>query len=85
MEKDRAQFKKYNADYENDPLKASEKALEALGSTPEWREHWDQFLEQMVYEKKKPSFDEAYSNLWGISENTIRSIKAQEVSDLPVA
>lgn len=67
-EKDRKQFKKYNKAYEMDPVQTSELALEALFKEPHWRDHWDYFLEQMVYEEDKPSFDKACGCLQDLSE-----------------
>jgi len=68
VEKDRKQFKKYNKAYEMDPVQTSELALEALFKEPHWRDHWDYFLEQMVYEEDKPSFDKACGCLQDLSE-----------------
>ncbi len=76
MEKDRIQFKKYNAAYVDDPLRTSELALDSLFKDRQWREHWDYFLEQMVYEEKKPSFDKAYGQLQQLSQEIFKTLKS---------
>ena len=63
VEKDREQFKKHNLAYTKDPYGTSELALDSLFKDNQWRTHWDYFLEQMVYDEHKPSFDDAYNIL----------------------
>ncbi len=77
VEKDKSQFKKQNADYAENPIRASEQALDALFEEPKWRGHWDDFLAQMVYEESKPSFDKAYGHLQELSQNIFKSLKGQ--------
>jgi predicted nucleotidyltransferase component of viral defense system len=75
IEKDRTQFKNHNAAYAEDPLRISELALDALFTDSKWRDHWEQFLTQMVYEENKPSFDKAYGHLQQISKDIFNSFK----------
>ncbi len=74
VEKDREQFKNHNAAYANDPLRTSELALDTLFTDSKWRDHWEQFLTQMVYEENKPSFDKAYGHLREISQDIFNSL-----------
>ena len=75
VEKDRRQFKKHNITYTKDPLGTSELALDSLFKDNQWRAHWDSFLEQMVYDEHKPSFDDAYSSLEKLSIDIFGAIK----------
>ena len=63
IQKDSVQFKNHNAAYVNDPVGTSELALERLFQDMKWRDHWDQFLSQMVYDTQKPTFSQAYEQL----------------------
>lgn len=75
MEKDRVQFKKYNAAYASDPLDISEKAIDLLSKDKQWENHWDIFLSQMVYEENKPSFATAYSHLQSLSAEIFNTLR----------
>jgi len=77
MEKDRIQFKKHNAAYADDPVRTSELSLDLLYKDFQWREHWNHFLEQMVYEKNKPSFDKAYGQLQQLSQEIFKKLKQE--------
>jgi len=80
IEKDRVLYKTSNQDYLNDPLRASEIALTILSKNPEWRDHWNFFLEQMVYEKSKPSFDEAFLQLSQFSQTILSHVQTEPVT-----
>lgn len=73
MEKDRQQFKHHNPAYVDDPVAVSAAALTSL-STAGWRAHWEEFMEHMVYEKNKPSFDEAYEQLKILSQEIFSQV-----------
>lgn len=75
IEKDRAQYVKHDPAYASDPIGTSELALELLSKDNQWRDHWDIFLEEMVYDKNKPSFITAYNELQLLSEKIIRPLK----------
>ena len=68
VDKDKRQFEKQHADYTHDPMKVSQFVLDLIFTEDRWREHWDDFLIHMVYEKDKPSFDKAYGCLQKISQ-----------------
>lgn len=68
MEKDRTQFNKYNADYTENPMAVSESALAILNNDPQWKDHWNYFLTQMVYDEHKPEFNVAYLELQKFSQ-----------------
>ena len=36
-----------------------------------WKQHWEIFLEQMVYEKNKPSFIQAMQQLQAFSQKIL--------------
>ena len=67
MQQEKVNYKKYNDEYAKNPIQVSEQAIDLLETDPQWREHWTYFLEQMVYQKIKPSFDMAYQFLQQMS------------------
>lgn len=74
IKKDQTQFKKHNLSYAKDPISTSKMALDVLNNTS-WKENWNYFLEQMVYEENKPSFDQAYEELQQLSNGIFNSLK----------
>lgn len=76
MHKDSQQFKNLNAEYVKNPLSISELALDKLYHDRQWREHWDYFLEQMVYQKKELSFDRAYGQLIQLSQTIFTQLRS---------
>lgn len=78
IEKDREQFKKHNPDYSSNPVRTSELALDLLFNDPQWKNHWDIFLEQMVYEKNKPSFNKACEQLQILSQEIFQTLKSEQ-------
>lgn len=75
IEKDKSQFKKLNDDYIENPSRESELALDLLYNDPQWKDHWHYFLEQMVYDKNKLSFDKAYAQLQSLSHEIFEALK----------
>lgn len=75
IEKDRRQFKKRDRAYAENPLKASNKALSILFSEQQWQHNWDEFLEQMVYDQKKPTFSEARQQLELLSHSILEALR----------
>lgn len=75
IEKDKSQFKKLNDDYNENPIRISELALDLLYNDVQWKNHWHYFLEQMVYDENKPSFDKAYAQLQSLSQEIFEAIK----------
>tara|TARA_R110000868_G_scaffold84822_6_gene239006 strand:- start:78582 stop:79547 length:966 start_codon:yes stop_codon:yes gene_type:complete len=76
INKDKQQFKHVNATYADDPIAVSRDALESLLKNNAWREHWNEFLTQMVYEEEKPSFETAYESLNMLSDSIFTSLKS---------
>jgi predicted nucleotidyltransferase component of viral defense system len=66
-------FKTHNMEYATNPHKEISRALKILESK-EWRQNWNQFINDMVFEQNPPSYDDALKNLNTIS-NTIFEIK----------
>ena len=75
IEKDKSQFKNHNDDYIQNPIRESELALDLLYNDKQWKDHWDYFLEQMVYEENKPNFDKAYSQFQLLSREIFETLK----------
>lgn len=55
-------FKSHNTEYSKNPHKEIVRALDIL-KTKEWKENWEQFINDMVFELNPPSYDEAIQNL----------------------
>jgi predicted nucleotidyltransferase component of viral defense system len=75
IQKDRIQFKKQHTAYVDNPVELSKQALNLLFEGKQWREHWDHFLMQMVYDDNKPSFEKAYGQLQLMSQAIFKTLK----------
>ena len=75
IEKDKSQFKKLNDNYIEDPIRESESALDLLYNDGQWKDHWHYFLEQMVYDENKPSFEMAHAQLQLLSHEIFEAFK----------
>ena len=78
MKKDKNQFKKHNSTYAEDPIRTSERALDLLFEDPLWQDHWNIFLEQMVYEENKPTFLQAFEVLRQFGHKIFSYIKENQ-------
>lgn len=74
MKKDGEMFKKHSKVYSEDPIRLSKLALDLLLEDKQWENHWDTFLEQMVYEQDKPSFAQAYAKLHLLSQAILNEL-----------
>ena len=68
LEKEHAMFELEASDA-NDLLSNSKLALQDLRSNQKWEEHWNFFLEQMVYHPDKPTFEQAMAVVEGLMPN----------------
>ncbi|OGT48100.1 MAG: hypothetical protein A3E82_07030 [Gammaproteobacteria bacterium RIFCSPHIGHO2_12_FULL_38_11] len=75
IEKDKAQFKKLNDAYIENPIRESALALDLLYNDTQWKDHWHYFLEQMVYDENKPSFNKACMQLKLLSDEIFEVLK----------
>ncbi len=75
IEKDKVQFKKLNDNYIENPIRESQAALDMLYNNPEWQSHWNYFLEQMVYDTVKPTYEKAYAKLQLMSQEIFEVLK----------
>jgi len=75
MKNDGVLFAKQNPAYAKNPLHTSELALDLLYQDRKWQENWDIFLEQMVYEKNKPTFNQALEQLRLLSKEIFAQYK----------
>lgn len=73
IEKDRQHFKLHNESYYRDPVNVSLNSVELLNSQC-WREHWDRFMLEMVYETPRPNFEDAYASLREMTHNLLENI-----------
>jgi len=68
IESDKKLFNKYNDAYKQSPIDASKKVLDLLFTDKRWQAHWSEFLDQMVYDREKPSFLQACEQLRVMSQ-----------------
>ena len=61
--------------YIKNPIQESELALDLLYNDTQWKDHWYYFLEQMVYDENKPSFDKAYAQLQTLSHQIFEALR----------
>ena len=66
-------FKTHNVQYTSNPHREINQALKIL-EAKEWRQNWEQFIDDMVFEQNPPSYDKALENLNRLSENAINAI-----------
>ena len=62
IQQDREQFKTHNLKYYEDPKLEIRRALEELRDDPKWRKYWDEFIQTMVFDAEKPTYDSALKN-----------------------
>src|SRR3990167_6603474 len=63
LEKEQIMFASEPATDTEEKLSYSRKALHDLRNNSKWLAHWDSFLEQMVYQSDKPTFEQALSTV----------------------
>ncbi len=62
IQQDREQFKTHNLKYYEDPKSEIKRALDELREDPKWRQYWDEFIQTMVFDAEKPTYDDALKN-----------------------
>ena len=67
LQKERSMFGGNISDPSNDVPSDEKLALHYLRSDSQWEEHWRYFLEQMVYQPVKPSFEQAVGVIEGLA------------------
>lgn len=60
---DRKHYKNHNNNYYRDPVGEIKRAVDELAVSDEWHNNWYQFVDTMVFAKKKPSYQEVLENL----------------------
>jgi hypothetical protein len=51
------------------------RAIEELKTSLEWQENWDEFIDNMVYNQKKPTYQQAIANLEAKSNLALNQIR----------
>jgi len=72
---DMQQFKNHNPAYYEDPAKEAARALEVLQKDITWKEYWNDFMEDMVFQQNKPRYETALKELIKRSQPVLQSIK----------
>jgi predicted nucleotidyltransferase component of viral defense system len=65
---DKIQFQAHSEAYFKDPASEIRRATDVLANAPVWRENWLAFVDTMVFEELKPTFEEVIDNLGRVSE-----------------
>jgi len=71
IQKDRQQYKNHNNAYYLNPAKEIKRSIKELHDQPIWQENWEQFIETMVFDKEKPTYEAALKNLTGKTEKVL--------------
>lgn len=72
---DRKQYRNHNDAYYCNLVAEIERALEVLKTDLEWRNNWKEFVDVMVYDKEKPSYEEVMKNLQIKSEVALERLR----------
>lgn len=75
IENDRNRYKKTNTAFALNPLGTIELALDQLFKDHRWHDHWDLFLENMVYGESKPNYVTAFNQIQLISTEIFNAMK----------
>lgn len=60
---DRRQYKNHNDAYYCNPAHEIKRAVDELHRSEEWRNHWERFVDVMVFAREKPTYDAVLGNL----------------------
>lgn len=71
---ERKKFKIHNLEYSNDPLGEIKRASLELHK-PEWKQSWDNFINDMVFDSSSPSYDEVLNKFLKLSERNIQYLE----------
>ena len=83
---DRAHYKNHNNDYYRDPVSEIKRSVDELAHSNEWRDHWDQFVDTMVFAKQKPSYQVVLNNLHETTDRVLCAIENLDcVGEQPTA
>ncbi len=63
-------FKTHNNDYFENPIKEIQRSYSVL-LEPNWKANWDNFVEDMVFEKDPPTFEEAINKFFELSKTCV--------------
>jgi hypothetical protein len=69
VHRDREQFKNQYPEYFNDPIGEIDLSIKLLSEDPSWEKNYEHFLNDMVYEKNPPNYEEALSIIHRIRES----------------
>ncbi len=69
IHRDREQFKNQYPEYFNDPISEIDLSIKLLSEDLSWPKNYENFLSDMVYEKKPPNYEEALSIIYRIRES----------------
>lgn len=67
IEIEREQFKNHNSNYSENPYDEIKEAVNLLASSQEWRNNWNRFVNDMVFEAAPPDYDEALNDFRELS------------------
>jgi len=82
IQDDRQQYKNHNDMYYRDPIKEIKRSIKELHEEPMWKENWEQFIETMVFDKEKPTYEAALKNLTNKTNKVLRCLRLS-CSEIP--
>lgn len=72
---DRENYKNHNDDYYQNPTSEIKRAVDELSTSFQWRDDWDNFVDTMVFENEKPTYDSVLHNLHKITETAMLELQ----------
>lgn len=74
MSEDCVLYKNHNDNYFHDPISEIKRSITELSTSKTWEDYWNQFLETMVYDDLKPSYQEVIINLNQKTDDALKSL-----------
>jgi hypothetical protein len=75
IEEDKQQYKNHNRDYFDNPANEIQRALGELENNRQWQQHWQSFVETMVFARVKPGYNSALQNVLNKSELVLLALQ----------
>ena len=77
---DRKNYKNHNDNYYRDPVSEIQRAVDELHQSREWNNHWDEFINTMVFAKNKPTYDAVLENLHNKTKTALYELRNVDFS-----
>lgn len=74
ISEDKNRYKNQNPEYDIQPAQESKTIINSLHSSTDWQKEWDAFMQAMVFNEEKVSYDMAVDSLINCSKNIIDAL-----------